>query len=118
MSLPNVTVTVQDGGLGLITSPPENVYVAIGTSSAGTADTVTPISTIPVAQTTFGTGPLVEEIASVLTVAQGLGVGATALAVKVPSTYPTALISALTIPAGNAGNAWTDATPPALSGTS
>ena len=64
MALPDVTVTVSDGALGLAGANPDNLHAKLGVSSLGTANTVYAFSDITTLRTTLGSGPLVEALAS------------------------------------------------------
>src|SRR5690348_14457842 len=45
MSLPAVTITIQDGGLGAIQAQESNAVAVVGNSSTGTASVVSPLYT-------------------------------------------------------------------------
>lgn len=59
MALPDVTITVRDGGLGLVT-PSGRAHVKIGVCSVGTVETVIPVADIADVRTKLGRGPLSE----------------------------------------------------------
>jgi uncharacterized protein DUF2586 len=69
--IPDVTVAVQDGALGLAAARGDRVQVKLGTSSAGTANVLESVSTIGDLVAKFGQGPLVEAAAVVLSEAGG-----------------------------------------------
>jgi len=66
--IPDVFVTVQDGALGILPPPSENVHLKIGVATRGDINAVTPVSTLQQAKELFGSGPLVESIAVALTI--------------------------------------------------
>lgn len=71
MTLPDVTITVSDGALGLAANNPENLHAKIGVSSSGTANTVYSFGDITVMKATLGSGPLVEDAGFHLATAGG-----------------------------------------------
>lgn len=71
MSIPDVRLTILDGALGLSSGSASRTQVKLGTSSAGTINTLYSISDISTLQATFGQGPLVEAAARVLAIAGG-----------------------------------------------
>lgn len=71
MSIPDVKTTILDGALGLSAGSSTRTQVKLGTSSAGTVNTLVSISDISTLKATFGTGPLVEAAARVLAIAGG-----------------------------------------------
>lgn len=71
MALPEVTVTIQDGALGIVPANVNGQQALIGVSSSGTANTVYQFGDLQVLKTTLGSGPLVEAAAKVLNDAGG-----------------------------------------------
>jgi hypothetical protein len=71
MAIPDVRTTILDGALGLAASSSARTQVKIGTCSGGTANVLESISDISSLKEKFGTGPLVEAAARVLSVAGG-----------------------------------------------
>lgn len=69
--LPDVYVTVKDGGLGVVPLPAENIHAKIGVSSQGPLNQVVAVSDLKALTDTFGTGPLVEAAAVALALAGG-----------------------------------------------
>ena len=77
--LPDVSVTVTDGGLGILPQNSSQIPLLVGTSSSGqaqsgsssTSDVIVPISDMVTLKNTFGSGPLVDAAAYVLSVAGG-----------------------------------------------
>lgn len=69
--LPDVYVNIQDGGLGVMPLPTENIHAKIGVSSKGPVNQVVSVATLADLQDTFGTGPLVEAAAVALAIAGG-----------------------------------------------
>lgn len=57
MTLPNASVDVLDGGLGIIQTPSTNVHVSMGCSSKGTTKVPYSLGSLTALTTTFGTGP-------------------------------------------------------------
>ena len=68
MPIPDVTINVQDGALGLVPSLNNNVVACVGVSSAGTANAVLSFGAGNVQAVTdaLGTGPLVETAAALV----------------------------------------------------
>ncbi len=83
MSLPDATLSITDGALGLIAESSTGVQVKIGNSSIGTANAVMSIGTLDLLTETYGTGPLVEAAARVLAVA-----GGPVICIKTPNSTP------------------------------
>src|SRR5687768_10367099 len=79
--LPDATLTIKDGALGLVPANTNGTQALIGTCSSGTANTVYSFSDITTLKDTLGTGPLVEAAAYVLAIA-----GGPVVCVKAPST--------------------------------
>ncbi len=73
MALPKITQTVQDGGLGLVTSSGSQTVAKVGVCASGTAATVYSFEGPDVAavKTALGVGPLTEAVAHSLEVAGG-----------------------------------------------
>jgi hypothetical protein len=71
MALPDVTITILDGQLGLVPASVANASAKIGVSSLGTVNTVYPINDNGTAASTLGVGPLVDATAHTLSVAGG-----------------------------------------------
>ncbi|UZX16558.1 DUF2586 domain-containing protein [Thermus sp. PS18] len=70
-SLPDVYVTLKDGGLGVAPVPTENIHAKIGVSSQGPVNELVPVTNYDDLKSTFGTGPLVEAAAVALALAGG-----------------------------------------------
>ena len=66
--IPDVFVTVQDGALGILPPPSENVHLKVGVATRGDVNVVTPVSTLQQAKDLFGGGPLVESLAVALAI--------------------------------------------------
>lgn len=71
MALPDVTVTLSDGALGLQAPAADNVHVVLGACSAGTPGTLYSFTDIKRLVATLGGGPAVEAAAYSLSVAGG-----------------------------------------------
>jgi hypothetical protein len=71
MALPDVTVTVRDGALGLVNPALNGQLAVIGVASAGTGNTPVGIGDIQTLVSTFTSGPLVELGAHALQVGGG-----------------------------------------------
>jgi len=65
----DITVTVLDGGLGLINSVGQNAIVHAGVCAAGTVGTIYALGDIPTASSTLGPGNLTECVADTIAVA-------------------------------------------------
>ncbi len=72
MAIPNVSVTVQDGGLGLIGPSTNGIQVKVGTTSLGTNNAVYVFSDLETLRSTIGYGPAAEAAAHVLSTAGGI----------------------------------------------
>lgn len=70
MPIPNQTLTIKDPGLGLV-EPATSTPIIVGTSSAGTVNTMLSIQSPIDAVTAFGQGPLVEDACTILGIAGG-----------------------------------------------
>lgn len=81
MAIPEATVTVRDGGLGLADSNDNGTPALIGACSSGTANVVASFTDPQTLRDTLGSGPLVELAAHVLAVA-----GGPVICVKAPSS--------------------------------
>jgi hypothetical protein len=71
MALPDVSLTIRDPGLGIVLAGAGKAQAKIGVCTKGTPNTVYSINSVKVAQSLLGAGPLVEAVASVLSVAGG-----------------------------------------------
>lgn len=71
MSLPDVTLAVSDGALGLALANSANIQAKIGVCSSGTANAVYSFGDIQALHDTLGEGPLVEAAALVLATGGG-----------------------------------------------
>jgi hypothetical protein len=71
MSLPGVSINVQDGNLGVLPALGEGVHVKIGVAQQGPVNQVQAITSTKQAKEVFGGGPLPEAIA--VAIAQGAG---------------------------------------------
>jgi hypothetical protein len=71
MALPDVSVTIQDGQLGILASSTSNIAVKLGVSSLGTANTLYSFADKTKLSATLGTGPMVEAAALSLDTAGG-----------------------------------------------
>lgn len=71
MSLPDVSVTIRDGALGLVAPNSNGVQVVVGVSSQGDTTAVHQYSDMASLVSDFGVGPMVEAAAQVLAVAGG-----------------------------------------------
>lgn len=67
----NVTLAIKDGGLGIIPAASSNIHVVMGTSSAGTVNTLYSFGSIDDIQTTLTSGPLAEALAYELSISGG-----------------------------------------------
>src|SRR4051812_30861879 len=85
MSLPDSTLTILDGALGVVPQDSSGISALIGTSSSGTANTVTEYGDIQSVRTDFGSGPLIE--AAELVFAEG---GGPVMIVKATTSTPGA----------------------------
>ncbi len=70
-TLPDVTVTIQDGAQGLVSSSSEQVHAILGTCAAGAVNTLYSYSDIPSLVAAHIAGPAVEAAAHSLAVAGG-----------------------------------------------
>jgi hypothetical protein len=68
--LPDATITVRDGALGLVEGPTSRILALVGVCSLGTAEEVATYTDASELQEDLGTGPLVEAAVHVLTVAK------------------------------------------------
>jgi len=85
MAIPDVQITVQDNGLGIVPASVANAHFKIGVCSSGVVGQVYGFSDPAVLQSTLGQGPLVDAIGHALAVS-----GGPVYAVPVnPSTYGT-----------------------------
>lgn len=82
MALPGVSVTIQDGGLGVLPSSADGVFATFGVCSKGTANQVYSFNDPATVRSSLGFGPLAEAVA--LKIAQG---GGTQVAVPVTSSF-------------------------------
>lgn len=71
MAIPDVTMTVTDGALGSVPASIANTHLKMGTSSAGTVNTIYSFTDKVTLANTLGQGPLVEAAAHALTVTGG-----------------------------------------------
>lgn len=71
MSLPDVTMTVQDGALGIAPPLPTNAQVKLGVSTLGTVNTLYAFGDAGTLSSTLEAGPMVEAAARVLSDAGG-----------------------------------------------
>lgn len=71
MANPSLSLTIQDPGIGLAEPLTNLPPLIMGTSSAGTANTVVSMRTPADVVSTFGQGPLAEDACTVLTLAGG-----------------------------------------------
>jgi hypothetical protein len=69
--LPDVTIAVQDGGLGVVPASPANTIAKVGVCSGGTVNTLYGFNDTGTLVSTLGYGPLVEAVASTLKAAGG-----------------------------------------------
>jgi len=70
-TLPDVSVTIQDGAQGLVSATPEQAHAILGTCAAGTANTLYSYSDIPALVAAHVAGPAVEAAAHTLAVSGG-----------------------------------------------
>lgn len=99
MALPDVTLDIQDGGLGIVSESTENVVLKMGTASQGPTNEVLSFTRVKDVIATFGAGPLVEAAALSLVTA-----GGPVLCLRIPSTTAGAA-GAVTPGASNTGTA-------------
>lgn len=71
MALPDVTITVQDGSLGIVPASVANIHVKVGVCSGGVVNTMYSFTDKNTLSTTLGQGPLVEAAAHSLGVNGG-----------------------------------------------
>lgn len=71
MAIPDATLQIKDGALGLSPQNPDNTLAIIGTSSSGTAGVVGEFSDQQTVKDAYGSGPLVEAACHVLAIAGG-----------------------------------------------
>lgn len=69
--IPDAYVTIQDGALGILPPPSENVHLKIGVAQSGPFNTIVPVSTLEQVRQTFGRGPLAEALAVALAIGGG-----------------------------------------------
>lgn len=92
LALPYAKVTVQEGGLGLVATPSEDVHLVMGCSSKGTTLSSFGVTTIERLKADYGCGPAVKSAA--------YSIGKTAASVvfcRLPSVARAAQINGLTI---------------------
>ena len=63
MGLPDVSVQITDGGLGLLAPTGVGIHAKVGVSSAGTVDEIVTLTDPGKIKETFGTGPLADALA-------------------------------------------------------
>lgn len=97
MTIPDVSLTIKDGALGVLPPSGNNVLTLMGICSSGTANSAYTFGDIGIAKDTLGTGPLVEAVCAVLREA-----GGSVRAVKIAGTTAAA-VSAVTAGSGNTG---------------
>lgn len=85
MTLPNISLTITDGALGLSQESVDRILAIVGASSSGTANSIVPVTSPQDVVSTFGYGPLAEAAAYHLQTA-----GGTVLAVKTTTTAGSA----------------------------
>lgn len=83
--IPEVNITIVDGGLGLIPASVANTSVKVGICSRGIPNEISEFSNLTAAENALGGGPLVEALADTLAVAGGPVIAVPAT----PSTYGT-----------------------------
>lgn len=81
MALPDVTLDIQDGALGIVPDSTDNIVLKVGTASQGPTDQVQSFTRIQDVVSTYGSGPLVEAAALSLATA-----GGPILCLRIPST--------------------------------
>jgi hypothetical protein len=71
MPVPDVTVDIKDGALGILPPNTDNLHVKIGVASLGTLNQLVSVTSLQQVRDTFGSGPLAEALATALTAAGG-----------------------------------------------
>ena len=71
MALPDVTMTIEDGALGVVSESTDNVVLKVGTANQGPTNEILSFNRIQDLVTTYGGGPLVEAAALSLATAGG-----------------------------------------------
>lgn len=66
MTIPEVDLTVVDGGLGIVGDAADNIHIKVGVCSSGTVGTLYSFSDINTIKTTLGNGPLARAAAFAL----------------------------------------------------
>lgn len=95
MSLPGVSVTIQDGGLGVLPASADGVFATFGICSKGTPAQVYSFNDPAAVRSELGFGPLAEAVA--LKIAQG---GGTQLAVPVTPSFNSCASAVTSVVAG------------------
>lgn len=95
MALPGVSVTIQDGGLGILPSDSDNVFATFGTCSKGVVNQVYSFTDPATVRAQLGFGPLAEAVA--LKIAQG---GGMQVAVPVLPAYDSVKSAVTTVASG------------------
>src|SRR3954464_6243390 len=67
--MPDLTVTILDGQLGLVSAVGANAMVHAGVCALGTPNTVYGLGDIPTASSTLGPGTLTEDVADTISIA-------------------------------------------------
>lgn len=104
MAIPEVSITIRDGGLGLAAGNDNGVPAFLGTCSSGTSYEVNEWTDPQTMRDTLGTGPLVEAAALALAIA-----GGPVVTVKAPSSTAGAAGSVTATQTGTATLAMTGA---------
>jgi hypothetical protein len=82
MAIPDVSINVKDGGLGIVDASADRLHVKVGASSLGTVNSPMVVADLDTLTAAFGTGPVVEAAAVALSEA---GAGQV-MVVKAPSS--------------------------------
>lgn len=89
--LPDVWFEIQDGALGILPPPSENVQVKIGVASQGPVGEIVALSSLEATKAALGSGPLAEAVAASLAMA-----GGTVYALRAPASVPGQIAPRLT----------------------
>lgn len=97
MAIPEATLTIKDGALGVVPANTNGTSAKVGCCSAGTVSTVYAFNDVQTLKDTLGSGPLVEAVAHSLAIA-----GGPVIAVRTPSSTAGAAAAPVATQTGTA----------------